>query len=87
MKLTSKSVKTEVETTETVCELTQSEFSPICAEVAASTVVEFIGEDPEIDDVMAGVAMTHLLAKFAARLEEKLFGNSTTENPDKKEEK
>ena len=85
MKLTKKTVKHEVEATETVCEITQAEFDKICAETAAATVVEQVGTDPEITDMLAGIAMTSLLAEFVANLDKKLFTNDTNTSPDKNE--
>lgn len=85
MKLTKKTVKSEVETTETVCEIAQDEFEKLCAECAAKTVADFIGVEPDADDLMAGIQLTHLFAKFGARLVCELF-EDTNENPDKKEE-
>lgn len=88
MKLTQKSTKTEVETTETVCEITKSEFELLCAKVASKFVIRVIGDNPDIDDFVAGISMTHFLADFASDLTIKLFNDTdTTENPDKKEEK
>lgn len=84
MKRTKKSVKHEVEKTEIVCEMNQTEFDKVCAETAASLVVKLMGSDPTVDDVAAGVAMTSLLAKFVSKLDEKLFNEPTTD--DKKEE-
>lgn len=86
MKLTEKTIKKEVETSETVCEINRYEFSTLCARLASDLVIETVGEEPDFDDVMAGIAMTAMLAKFAARVEVELF-DDTTENPDKKEEK
>jgi hypothetical protein len=86
MKVTKKSIKHEVETTEAVCEITQSEFEQTCAKVAAKTITDFVGEDAGIDDVMMGIAMTSVFADFVARLVGKLF-NDKTETHDKKEEK
>jgi hypothetical protein len=86
MKLTKKSVKHEVETTEMVCEITPDEFNQICAETAASTIIEVIGPDATASDLAMGVAMTALLAQYARNLEDVLFAD-TNENPDKKEEK
>lgn len=86
MKVTQKSTKHEVETTEAVCEITQSEFEQICAQTAAKTVTEIIGADPDIDDMMAGIAMTSMFADFVAHLVGKLF-NDKNETHDKKEEK
>ena len=88
MKLTTKKVKQEVETSETVCEITQAEFDKLCAETAAQTVVETIGSDADIEDMMAGIAMTSLLAEFVSKLDSKMFGtNDKNETHDKKEEK
>lgn len=86
MKLTKKSVTSKVETEVTVCEIAQSEFDRICADVAAKTVVQTIGDDRDADDVVAGLAMAALLAKFVSNLDRVLF-NDKTENPDNKEEK
>ena len=86
MKLIKKSTKREVETTETVCEITQEEFEKICAETAAQTIVETIGPEADIDDLMMGVAMTSMFADFASNLAKKLF-TDTNETHDKKEEK
>ena len=86
MKLTKKSVKHE--TQEIVCETTQAEFDMLCAKTAAQLVTEFMGDDPEIDDVRAGLELASVLAKFVARLDDKMFDNTdTNENPDNKEEK
>lgn len=88
MNLTKKTVKTEVETTETVCEITREEFSELGAKIAADTIMNAIGKDADVDDLLAGVAMTALLAEFAARLEMKLFGDTDNDkNPETKEEK
>lgn len=84
MKLTQKTVKQEVETTETVCEITRDEFENLCAKVSANTVIKTIGDDPEIDDMLAGLALTRIFANLCASLEVELFGD-TNENPDKKE--
>ena len=86
MKLTEKSVP--VETTEMVCEITRPEFSKIGAKVAAKTVMDTIGDDASVDALLAGIAMTSLLAQYTANLEKELFTKpDTNENPDKKEEK
>lgn len=85
MKLTKKSTKTEIETTESVCEITKDEFEQICAGVAAHTVVETIGDDPDVDDVMAGLALTRIFAKLCTNLTDKLF-TDPNENNDEKEE-
>ena len=88
MKLTKKTVTHEVETSETVCEITQAEFDTLCAKTAAKTITEFIGDGADIDDLMAGLQLTSLFAKFVAKLDHELFdANDTNENPDKKEEK
>ena len=84
MKLTTKSI--QYETTKTVCEITQDEFDKICAETAASIVVGFIGEDPDIEDLGAGLSLTKMFADFVSKLDERLF-NDKNENPNKKEEK
>ena len=85
MKLTKKSVKHEVETTETVCEITQSEFDQICAKMAADTVTDYIGCDGvDVDDLIAGLTLTALFAEFVSKLDDKLFTDKT-ENPDKNE--
>jgi hypothetical protein len=84
MKLTKKSTKTEVETTETVCEITQDEFERLCASTAATTIVQIIGDDLEVEDFMMGVALTKMFADFASNLTKELF-NDTNENPDKNE--
>lgn len=85
MKLTKKTVKQEVESTETVCEIAKDEFEMICAQTAAKTIANFVGEDPEVADIVVGVHLTSLFADFAARLIVKLFDNDKTENPDKNE--
>ena len=88
MKLTEKTVKQEVETTETVCEITQEEFDAICASTAAHIITNFVGKDADIEDLMAGIMLSQVFAQFVSKLDEKLFGeNNTNENPDKKEEK
>lgn len=88
MKLTKKTVKHEVENTETVCEITQAEFDDICARTAAKLVTDFIGPDADCDDIKAGIELTALFARFVANLDDKLFNDTdTNENPDKKEEK
>lgn len=84
MKLTQKSIKTEVETAETVCEISKDEFYTICAQTATETIIKEVWDDHDIDAVICGVIMTELLAKFASRLGKKLF-NDNTENPDKNE--
>lgn len=86
MKLTKKTVKHEVETTENVCEITQEEFDQICARVAASTVMQTLGDNPDVEDLAVGMHMTAFLAEFVSNLDDELF-NDTNENPDKKEEK
>ena len=87
MKLTKKTTTKEVETTETVCEITQKEFDQICAKTAANVVTDYIGKDADVDDLIAGIMLTSLFAQFVSDLDDKLFGNDKTENPDKKEEK
>lgn len=87
MKLTKKSIKHEVETTEVVCEITRDEFSSMSAKIAARIVMENIKGDESADAILAGLAMTSLLAEFCAELETELFDNDSNENPDKKEEK
>ena len=86
MKLTKKSTKHEVETTETVCEITQEEFDKICAKTAADVVTNYIGSDADVDDIIAGVMLTSLFAQFVSSLDDKLF-TDTNETHDKKEEK
>jgi hypothetical protein len=86
MKLTKKSTKTEIETTETVCEITQEEFEQIGAETAAKTIVQIVGDDPDMEDLLCGVAMSKMFATYLANLVNKLFTDKN-ENPDKKEEK
>lgn len=86
MKLTKKTVKHEVETTESVCEITQAEFEKMCAETAAQTIVQFIGDDPDVDDLMIGVLVTRLFADYAHNLTNVLFPD-TAEDPDKKSNK
>lgn len=81
MKLTQKSIKTEVETTETVCEISKDEFDTICAQTATETIIKAVGDDPDIDDLIASIVMTELLAKYASNLGKKLFND----NPDKNE--
>ena len=85
MKLTKKSVKHEVETTEVVCEVSRGEFSKIGAKVAARIVMGNIADDESADALLAGLAMTSLLAEFCAELETELFDSN--EPNDKKEEK
>ena len=88
MKLTKKTVKKEVETTEKVCEISQTEFDKLCAKTAASVVVDFIGDDYDEDDILASIQLTTLLANFVSELDGVMFDTSSTnENPDKKEEK
>ena len=90
MKLTKKTVKSEVETTETVCEITQEEFDALCAKTAAKTITEFVGDDADIEDLIMGIQLTSLFAQFVSRLDKKLFNDTDTdENPDnnEKEEK
>jgi hypothetical protein len=88
MKLTQKTVKHEVEKTESVCEITQAEFDQICAKEAARFVAEFIGPDAAVDDITAGLELTTLFARFVANLDNKLFNDhDNDENPDNKEEK
>lgn len=88
MNLTKKTVKTEVETTETMCEITQEEFSKMCAKIAADTVMKFIGDEPEADDVMAGLQLTAILAEYTSQVEHEMFDETkTNKNPDTKEEK
>ena len=84
MKLTKKSVKHEVETTETVCEITQAEFEQITAKAAAKVITNFV--DRDVEGLIVGIHLTALFAEFAANISKKLF-NDTTENPDNKEEK
>ena len=84
MKLTKKSTKHEVETTEVVCEITRDEFSTLNAKIAARIVMEKIEGDESVDAMMAGLAMATLLAEYAAELEVALFDKP--ENTDKKEE-
>lgn len=81
MKLTTKTVKHEVETTEVVCELTKDEFEQTCAEIASSTVIDSLDGDFSIT---VAIAMTELLVKFSHNLENALFNEPTTN--DKKEE-
>lgn len=86
MKLTKKSVKHE--TKEIVCEVTQAEFDMLCAKTAAQIVTEFIGDDFDMDGVRAGLELAKVFATFIARLDDKMFDNTdTNENPDNKEEK
>ena len=89
MKLTEKTVKHEVETTEVVCEITKKEFEQLCAETAANVVIDIVlGDEPDADDVVASLALTRIFAQFANKLENKLFNpTNTNEDPDKKEEK
>ena len=88
MKLTKKTTKKEVETTETVCEITQAEFDRLCAKVAASAVMKFIGDDPDASDLEAGLSMTAFLADFVLKLDNVLFkDHDTNETHDEKEEK
>lgn len=84
MKLTKKSVKHEVETTETVCEIAKDEFSKLGAKVAARIVMEHIDGDESAEALLAALAMTSLLAEFCAELETELFDSK--EPNDKKEE-
>ena len=90
MRLTKNTVKHEVETTETVCQITQDKFDKICAETAAKTIANFVGDDPEVEDLIVGIQLTSLFAQFVAKLDKKLFDEADkTENPDnnEKEEK
>ena len=88
MKLTEKTVKQEVETTETVCEITKAEFEDICAKTAAHTIATFVGKDADVEDLIMGIMLSSLFAEFASDMTKKLFGKTdTNENPDKKEEK
>jgi len=88
MKLTKKTTTKEVETTETVCEITQAEFDRVCAKIAASAVMKFIGDDPDASDLEAGLSMTAFLADFVSKLDRALFNDRDTTNPnDEKEEK
>jgi hypothetical protein len=87
MKLTKKITTKEVETTETVCEIAQEEFDQICAKTTADVITDYIGKDADVDDLIAGVMLTSLFAQFVSNLDDKLFDNDNTENPDKKEEK
>ena len=88
MNLTQKQVKTEVETIETVCEITREEFVELGAHTAADVVTKNIGDNPDATDIVAGLTMTALLAEFMAELELKLFGDTDNDkNPETKEEK
>lgn len=87
MKLTRKPVKSEVETMETVCEITQAEFSTTCAKIAAKFITAEMGDEPDIDDITAGLAMAAFLAKYTAELDTAFFGANTNENTIEKEEK
>ena len=88
MKLTKKSVTTEVETTETVCEITEDEFMGICASTAASIVLDIIGSSPDVSDVLPSILMTDMFAKFSVKLSKKMFADTDKpENNDKQEEK
>jgi hypothetical protein len=84
MKLTKKSIKHEVETTEDVCEVSRGEFSTTSAKVAARIVMEHIEGDESTEALLTGLAITGLFAEFCAELEEALF--DPNENPDNKEE-
>lgn len=86
MKLTKKTTKTAVETTEIVCEISQEEFSMMCAETVAKLVVSRLDNPIDGEELMHGIAMTALLAEFAHEMDKKLF-NYKNENPDNKEEK
>ena len=88
MKLIKKPVTSEVETVETVCEISQAEFSVTCAKIAARFVTDEIGDEPDMEDLAAGLAMAAFLAKYTAQLDSALFDTKpTNENTDKKEEK
>ena len=88
MNLTKKTVKTEVETTETVCEIVQEEFADLCARTAADVITEFMGDTPTEEDFMAGVQLTTLFALFAAKLDMALFDEpKTNKTQNTKEEK
>lgn len=87
MKLTKKPVTSEVETMETVCEITQAEFSATCAKIAARFITDEIGDEPDMEDIAAGLAMAAFLANYTAKLDLALFGATTNKNTDKKEEK
>ena len=66
MKLTKKTVKTEVETTEAVCEITKAEFEQITAKAASKVITNFIGSDADVEDLLMGIHLTSLFAEFAA---------------------
>ena len=90
MKLTEKTIKQEVETTETICEITRDEFDKLCANVTAKFVVDAIDCSLDIEDLAVGIAMTKILAEYIYKLEEALFNPENTNNPktkNKKEEK
>ena len=65
------------ETTEIVCEIAQDEFDAICAKTAAALVVDFIGENPDVSDLGAGLSLTSLFAKFVSILDKELFTDKT----------
>lgn len=88
MNLTKKTVKTEVETIETVCEITKEELADVGAQIASDIVMSKIGDELDVHDMVMGLAMASVLAEFMARLELKLFGDTDEDkNPKTKEEK
>ena len=88
MRVTERTVTQDVETTEILCEISQEEFDSTCAKVASKFVIDTLGDDLDIENIMASISMTHILADFVAQLDKVLFNKQdTNENPDKKEEK
>ena len=83
MKVTKKSTKREIETTEVVCEISKQEFEAICAKTAADIVTDIMGDDPDTDDIEVGVFMVTVFAKYANTLVNKMFNPKANENPDK----
>ena len=87
MKLTQKINATEVETVETVLEITQEEFGKLTSKIAADTVKQIIDGDDSSEALLAGLAMAASFARFAVNLEKALFKTEPQpENNDKQEE-
>ncbi len=87
MKVTKKSTKREIETTEVVCEISKQEFDAICAKTAADVVTDIMGDDPDTDDIEVGVFMVTMFAKYVSNLAKKMFNPKANENPDKNPDK
>ena len=87
MKLTEKPIETEKQPTELVCELTEEEFKWLSAETAAQVVVDILDGGDGAPDLMAGIAMTTMLAKYSAELAKRMFNaNDKTNETENKEE-